>query len=157
MNTKRQRFVDAYLTEAAGNATKAAEIAGYSPKTAGQQGYMLLKDPEIKAAVAERAQALAVQADITAERILSETADVAYAKVDLKGSDKIKALELLGRYRKLWEDKRGDSKPQGVTVRIGFMTMPEQPPTVITVEPSNDVRNDAELDRHRLPAALVRD
>ena len=153
MNTKRQRFVDAYLTEAAGNATKAAEIAGYSPKTAGQQGYMLLKDPEIKAAVAERAQALAVQADITAERILSETADVAYAKVDLKGSDKIKALELLGRYRKLWEDKRGDKTPQGFTVNIGFMSTTDPAPTVISIAPNPD----AEIDRSLPLVPIVRD
>ena len=52
LNNKQLAFVAAYLGEAArGNVTKAAKIAGYSPKTAYSQGHDLLKKPEIQAAI----------------------------------------------------------------------------------------------------------
>src|SRR5690606_33384313 len=51
-----RRFVEAYMGAARGNATEAARLAGYSPKTAYAQGSRLLKDAEIQAAIAERQQ-----------------------------------------------------------------------------------------------------
>ena len=51
LTAKEHAFVAAYLGEARGNATKAAEIAGYSPKTAYSAGGRLLKDVEVQAAI----------------------------------------------------------------------------------------------------------
>lgn len=49
---KEHAFVAAYIGEAArGNATKAAELAGYAPKTAYSAGGRLLKDVEVQAAI----------------------------------------------------------------------------------------------------------
>ena len=51
MNAKQQRFVAEYLKDL--NATQAAARAGYSAKTAEQQGWRLLRNAGIAAAVAK--------------------------------------------------------------------------------------------------------
>jgi phage terminase small subunit len=42
LTLKQRRFVEAYCGEAAGNATQAAKLAGYSSRTARSQGQRLL-------------------------------------------------------------------------------------------------------------------
>ena len=81
LNEREQRFVDAYIGEAAGNATKAAELAGYSPKTARQLGSRLLTKVDIRDAVQARQTKRAEQADIDAVRVLKELARVGLSDV----------------------------------------------------------------------------
>lgn len=54
LNIRQQKFVDAYFTS--GNATQSAKDAGYSHRTAYQQGAALLKQPAVKEALAARRQ-----------------------------------------------------------------------------------------------------
>lgn len=61
LSSKQQAFVDEYLRT--WNATKAAIAAGYSEKTAGSQGFDLLKKPEIQGAIKERLESKAMAAD----------------------------------------------------------------------------------------------
>lgn len=56
-------FVEFYCGEAGRNGSKAARLAGYSEKTAGQQAYRLLRDPRVKAAINERFRELQMQTD----------------------------------------------------------------------------------------------
>lgn len=70
MNDKQERFVAEYLKDL--NATKAAERAGYSEKTAGSQGHDLLKVPEIAEAITTGKQKQLAKADLSAVRILEE-------------------------------------------------------------------------------------
>ena len=56
LSPKRQRFVDEYLVD--NNATAAAKRAGYSARTAKQQGSRLLTSVDVQQAVAERTLAL---------------------------------------------------------------------------------------------------
>ncbi len=56
------RFVDSYLGEANGNATKAARLAGYAAKTddcMGQTGYDTLHSPAVQAEIQRRTAAIA--------------------------------------------------------------------------------------------------
>lgn len=76
-NAKHERFAREYVKDS--NATQAAIRAGYSKKTAGSQGFDLLKKPEIGARVAELTQRTLQQADITAERVMLELARLAFA------------------------------------------------------------------------------
>lgn len=55
LKERERRFVEAYMGAAAGNATKAALLAGYSPKTARKQGSRLLTKGHIADAIDERA------------------------------------------------------------------------------------------------------
>lgn len=70
MNAKQARFVAEYLIDL--NATQAAIRAGYSEKTAGSQGFDLLKKPEIAQAVAAGQAKHITTADLTASRVLEE-------------------------------------------------------------------------------------
>ena len=81
MTPKQALFVLKYLGEAQLNATRAAVLAGYSPKTATAQGSRLLTNVEVQAAVAA-AQARAVQeTGITRERWLQEVGRIGFADI----------------------------------------------------------------------------
>ena len=75
--TARQRlFISEYLIDL--NATKAAERAGYSRKTAKGQGARLLTNVDISAAIQGAMNKRAEKLEITAERVLAEIAKCAF-------------------------------------------------------------------------------
>lgn len=67
-NTKHQMFVDEYIIDF--NAKEAAIRAGYSPKTAAQQGYRLLQDERIGAAIDEAIAKRTKRMHITQDHVL---------------------------------------------------------------------------------------
>jgi phage terminase small subunit len=77
LTPKQRRFVNEYCVDE--NATQAAIRAGYSENGAGQTAHNLLKLPEIKAAIAERMEELAVAASITPEWVVAQWAAIAKA------------------------------------------------------------------------------
>lgn len=109
LNEKQKRFVLEYLIDL--NATQAAIRAGYSKKTAYSIGQENLKKPEIQKAIQAKQNKLQNKLEITQERVLEELAQVAFSKAsdetisNLKYTNKIKALELLGKYLSLFEPK----------------------------------------------------
>ncbi len=76
LNPKQQQFVAEYLVDL--NATQAAIRAGYSPKTAGVQGFDLLKKPEIAAAIESLRNEHAKNTGLTVERVLTEAMRLAF-------------------------------------------------------------------------------
>jgi phage terminase small subunit len=79
MNPKRERFVAEYLVDL--NATQAAIRAGYSPRTALQQGPRLLGDAGVQAAIrAGKGEALE-RTNLKADRVLRELGRVAFSDV----------------------------------------------------------------------------
>ena len=125
MNAKQRKFVAAYLKEP--NATKAAQSAGYSAKTAYSIGQRLLKIPEIKAAIGARLDKL----DITAERVLGELAKLAFldprrffnedgSLKSVRELDDDTAPSLAGiEHEKLFEHYgKGQAKQVGMTTKI---------------------------------------
>lgn len=76
MTPKQQRFVEEYLVDL--NATQAAIRAGYSPRTANEQGARLLANVSVAAAIAERRAALSASVEVTQERIIAEYARMAF-------------------------------------------------------------------------------
>jgi phage terminase small subunit len=76
LTAKQEQFVAEYLIDL--NATQAAIRAGYSEKTAGSQGFDLLKKPEIQAAIAAAQQKRAERTEITQDRVLQELARIAF-------------------------------------------------------------------------------
>jgi len=126
LTERQRRFVVAFTGEAMGNQTQAAIIAGYSPKTARFQASDLLTRPHIQEAVLARQTRLETKADIKDSRILEELAEVAYTKVEIKGNEKLKALELLAKHKGLLQS---EVSPQSrITVNIGFLNgAPTQP------------------------------
>lgn len=77
---RRERFVQEYLVDL--NATQAAIRAGYSPRTAYQAGHRLVKDSEIKEAIAIEQARRAARVQISADRVLKELASIVTARVN---------------------------------------------------------------------------
>lgn len=76
---KQQRFVDEYLIDL--NATQAAIRAGYSAKTAEQQGPRLLGNVGVAAAISEGRARIAAKLEITQERVVAELAKIGFANM----------------------------------------------------------------------------
>lgn len=77
LSLKQQRFVDEYMVDL--NATQAAIRAGYSANSAAEQAYDLLRKPQISAAISVARKAQQERTGITADRVLTEIALVAFA------------------------------------------------------------------------------
>lgn len=68
LTDKQQRFVEEYLVDL--NATQAAVRAGYSAKTANEQGARLLANVSVKNAIRERQEVLKMKTEITQEWVV---------------------------------------------------------------------------------------
>lgn len=79
MLAKHARFVAEYLKDF--NATQAAVRAGYSAKTAKQQGSRLLTNVDVAAAIAEKQAKQLETADLSAARVLEELRRLALSNV----------------------------------------------------------------------------
>lgn len=79
LTNKQQVFVAEYLVDL--NATKAAERAGYSRKTAKEQASRLLTNVNVLSAITEKQSARFQKMEITAERVLNELALLGFANM----------------------------------------------------------------------------
>lgn len=99
LNDKQRRFVEEYLVDL--NATQAAIRAGYSERSAGQMGDVLLKKHEIAEAVAEAQAARARRTRVDADWVLQRLADEAEADLaDLYTEDG--ALKPVHQWPLIW-------------------------------------------------------
>ena len=102
---RRQRFVTEYLVDL--NASQAALRAGYSPRTAPQQGSRLLKNVEVQAAIAAKHTQQLAAVNVRVEDVLRDLQAIAHTDlqtlaaqsgVPARWADKLKALELLMKH-----------------------------------------------------------
>lgn len=77
LTEKQKLFVSEYLIDL--NATQAAIRAGYSPKTAEQIGYQMLKKTSVSDAIAQAMAERSKRTGITADRVLNELAMIGFA------------------------------------------------------------------------------
>ncbi len=76
MTPRQRRFVEEYLVDL--NATRAAKRAGYTVRSAKDHGYRLLKNPAVAAAVAKAQGRRAARTRVSADRVVTELAKVAF-------------------------------------------------------------------------------
>jgi phage terminase small subunit len=76
LTPRQARFCDEYLIDL--NATQAAIRAGYSPRTANQQGARLLANVKIQAALGERMEKRAERTGIDADSVVRRLAEIAF-------------------------------------------------------------------------------
>ena len=76
LNAKQQRFVEEYLIDL--NATQAAIRAGYSVKTANEQGARLLANVSIQENVAKKMAERSKRTGINQDRVIQELARIAF-------------------------------------------------------------------------------
>lgn len=81
LTAKQERFCQEYLKDF--NATKAAERAGYSKKTAASIGNENLRKPQIQTRISGKQSARAKRLDISKDRVVQEIAKIAFADIGL--------------------------------------------------------------------------
>lgn len=97
MNAKQRRFIEEYLLDS--NATKAAIRAGYSPKTANEQGARLLANASVAAELAKAQAERSERTAITADNVLKELWENARLARELGKMDASnRALELCDKH-----------------------------------------------------------
>ena len=79
LTAKQQRFVAEYLIDL--NATQAATRAGYSKKTANEQGSRLLANVSVSAAIRQGMNARSGRVEITQDMVLKELAKIGFSDI----------------------------------------------------------------------------
>jgi len=79
LTDKQQRFVEEYLLDL--NATKAAIRAGYSKKSARQQGAENLSKPVIQAAIQQAMDERSLRTEIKADQVIEELARIGFSDI----------------------------------------------------------------------------
>ena len=93
LNEKQELFVQHYILTR--NASEAAKAAGYSERSAYNQGYRLLQDEEVQQRVYDAEQEMTTDVDVISEL----ENQYSYAKGHGHTNSAIKALEILSRVR----------------------------------------------------------
>jgi len=102
LNEKQEKFAQSYIIHR--NATEAAKAAGYSDRSAANQGYRLINNPEI----AERIEDLERELETNIDVIDEIENQYTFAKANGHTNSAIKALELLSRIR----GSKGDTEKE---------------------------------------------
>ena len=104
LNPKHRAFVMEYCRD--GNASRAAEAAGYQLRSASARGAELLQRADVQQAINATLQARAVRIGVDEDRVVAELALLAFAQDgSVSNRDKLKALELLARHLGMFDDR----------------------------------------------------
>ena len=113
LNEKQEKFAQAYVLNH--NATGAAEAAGYSKRSAYNQGYRLLQDERVIERIEELSREFKTSVDVVSEI----EAQYEYAKSQGHANSALKALELLSRIRgNTVDDGKNVSKEELTTMVV---------------------------------------
>ena len=116
LNEKQEKFAQSYVLNH--NATEAAKSAGYSTRSAYNQGYRLLQEVEVSERIEELSREMKTSVDV-----VSEIEDqYAYAKAEGHTNSAIKALELLSRVRgNTADDSNRAGREELITLIVGCL------------------------------------
>ena len=139
---KEKLFVHEYLIDKRGK--DAAIRAGYSERTAVKIAAELLQKPHIRGWIDEQLAKRTEKLGVTADKVINELAELGFLRRDevlaagrspdddlpppvtlnstMRMTDKIKALELLGKNLKMWTDKVETNESQRPVVVIRDLT-----------------------------------
>lgn len=120
MNARQKKFCDEYLIDC--NATQAAIRAGYSPKTANEQGNRLLANVSVKTYIEQQLERIHNEKTADAQEVLEYLTAVMrgehteqtlqligegvqkIANIDVSAKERIKAAELIGKRYGMFKD-----------------------------------------------------
>ncbi len=121
MTARQKRFCDEYLIDC--NATQAAIRAGYSPKTANEQGARLLANVSVQNYIDKQLEKLHNEKTADAQEVIEYLTSIMRGEhteqtlqlvgdgvqkitsIDVSAKDRIKAAELIGKRYGIWSDK----------------------------------------------------
>lgn len=119
LTAKQKTFVQEYLVDL--NATAAARRAGYKDPNKGRQ---LVTKSNVSAAIQAAMQERQKRTGITQDYVLGKLKEIAEMPAsdaqesDLKYSNKLKAIELLGKHVGAFESKENRKQDEGVKIII---------------------------------------
>ena len=114
LTPKQHRFCQEYMVDF--NATKAAQRAGYSEKTAYSQGQRLLKNVEIKARIAALQDEARERTNVSIDDVIAMLLDCHKdAKAAKQLGPAVRAVELLGKRLGMFKDRVEFSELQAMT------------------------------------------
>jgi hypothetical protein len=102
LTAKQAAFVREYLVDR--NATQAAIRAGYSPKTAEQQGYQLLQNTSVSEALQSAEKRLSIKAEITEAEVIQGLREI--AQTGTNESARVTAWTNLGKHIGMFKDRQ---------------------------------------------------
>ena len=123
LTAKQQAFVAEFLVDL--NATQAAIRAGYSAKTANEQGARLLTNVSVAAAIAEAQAERAKKTQRTALDVLKDIQDVSKEARD--GGDlktALKGYELEGKHLGMFTEKHEHTGKDGKPIEVDHQVSP---------------------------------
>jgi phage terminase small subunit len=120
LTEKQRRFVEAYVGEAQGNATRAAKLAGYSGKddALAVRGAEVVRNRKVQLAIEE------ARASVTSEAIATREERQTFLTRTMRDEgiepkDRIKACEVLGKMQGDFIEKH-EVKHEGAAVVVRF-------------------------------------
>ena len=126
MTDAQKRFCDEYLINF--NATRAYKMAYPSCKkdeTANAASSRLLRNVKVKEYIYEKQKEMQKRTEVTQDMVINELAKIAFYNneqtVELKTSDKIKALELLGKHLGMFKEQIDISQDKAFEVNINVV------------------------------------
>ena len=110
MTPKQQRFTEEYVVDL--NATQAAIRAGYSPKTAAEQGYQLLHKTSVQEAVQDLQAKFRERLEVSKESVTIQL-NTAYDMAEANGQTAVMVQATMGiaKVHGLLVDKTEEVKP----------------------------------------------
>lgn len=115
LSPKQTVFINEYAKSL--NATQSAIRAGYSENSARVQGHRLLNNPLVKEKVDEVMRIRAEESAVDTDLILLELKEMALSSKVLP-KDRLKALDLLGRYKGMWSGDNTSNIPTNIKVTL---------------------------------------
>lgn len=118
LSDKQLRFCQEYTVDR--NATQAAIRAGYSKRSARNQANRLMTNDDIKKHIHELHSRQEKRIKVSSDNILEELSKVALTQLpvsEMKWSDKMKALELMGKYFNLLSGTNRDTTKDMSAIR----------------------------------------
>lgn len=112
---KHQKFVEEYVRTL--NATQAALAAGYSKANARNQGWTLLHDPDLSTQIQEALAQRSEQCGVDTQFVI-EQAKAMVLDPKTPARDRVKALDLLGRYTRAWSGESDTKVSTTIEVRL---------------------------------------
>jgi len=113
LNDKQERFCQEYILDA--NGSRAAIVAGYSPKAAKEQASRLLTKANIVDRISQLKKDTAKEFKLTKEFVINGILEI--AKDGEQENNRIKAYDMLGKIAGVYEE---DNSQQGSTQIVNY-------------------------------------
>lgn len=124
MTDKQTLFINSYLTTF--NATAAAIEAGYSPGSAGNEGWRLLKNDDIKAEIELRTNEIIAQTNDKRAKIIKFWESI-LDDPESSSHSKLRASENLGKYLSMFTEKIEQTMIRGAEKTIFIIEKEDLP------------------------------